>query len=185
MARFGFTLFETAIRPCGIAWDERGAVRAVQLPEVSPRATRERLRRRCPGAAEAAPPLHLQDVIDGLTALLRGEPRDLAAVSLDMANLPSFQRRVYEVARTILPGATLTYGAVAARLGEPAAAREVGEALGANPFPLLVPCHRVVAADGRLGGFSAHGGAVTKRRLLWIEGAPAAGTADLFDPPPA
>lgn len=185
MARLGFALFDTAIGPCGIAWDERGAVRAVQLPEASARATRERLRRRCPGAAEAVPPPPVQDAIGRVTALLRGEPRDLSGVALATADLPPFHRRVYEVARAIPPGATLTYGALAARLGEPGAARAVGEALGANPFPLIVPCHRVVAADGRLGGFSAPGGTATKRRLLWIEGARAAGTADLFDPPAA
>jgi len=187
MARLGFALFETAIGPCGIAWDERGSIRAVQLPAASVPATRKHLRRRCPGAAEAVPPPAVQDAIDRVVALLRGDPpRDLSGIALAMADLPPFHRRVYEVARTIPPGATLTYGAVAAHLGEPAAAaREVGEALGANPFPLLVPCHRVVAADGRLGGFSAPGGAATKRRLLWIEGAPAAGTPDLFDPPVA
>lgn len=183
MAPPAFTLFETAIGPCGIAWDE-GGILTVQLPERSPQATRARLRYRLPEAAEARPPPAVRHVIDGIVALLRGEAPDLADVPLQMTELPPFHRRVYEVARTIPAGATLTYGAVAHRLGEPAAAREVGEALGANPFPLLVPCHRVVAADGRLGGFSAHGGAVTKRRLLWIEGAPAAGTADLFDPPP-
>lgn len=184
MAQPVFTLFETAIGTCGIAWDQ-GGIRTVQLPERSPQATWARLRHRFPEAAEALPPPSVQHVIDGIVALLRGEAPDLTEVPLQMTGLPSFHRRVYEVARTIPPGATLTYGAVAARLGDPAAAREVGEALGANPFPLLVPCHRVVAADGRLGGFSAHGGTVTKRRLLWIEGAPAAGTADLFDPPPA
>ena len=183
MARLGFTLFDTVIGPCGIAWDENG-IRAVQLPERSTPATRARLQRRCPGAAEADPPPAAQRAIEGIVALLRGEARELTDVPLELSDLPPFHRRVYEVARTIPPGATLTYGAVAARVGDATAAREVGEALGANPFPLLVPCHRVVAADGRLGGFSAHGGALTKRRLLWIEGAPAAGTADLFDPPP-
>lgn len=185
MARLGFALFETAIGPCGIAWDGRGTIRAVQLPSTSAPATGTRLRRRCPEAVEAVPPPAVQDAIDRITALLRGEPRDLSGIPLDMADLPPFHRRVYEVARTIPPGATLTYGAVAARLGEPPmAARDVGEALGANPFPLLVPCHRVTAADGRLGGFSAPGGAATKRRLLRIEGAPAVGTLDLFEDPP-
>ena len=92
--------------------------------------------------------------------------------------MPALARRVYEVARTIPPGATLTYGEIAARLELPGAARDVGQALGRNPFPLVVPCHRVVAAGGRLGGFSARGGAATKRRLLAIEGAIA---PDLFE----
>jgi methylated-DNA-[protein]-cysteine S-methyltransferase len=85
--------------------------------------------------------------------------------------VPEFHRRVYDVARTIPPGATLTYGDIAARLGEPGSARAVGQALGRNPFPIIVPCHRVLAANGQLGGFSATGGSATKRRLLTIEGA--------------
>ena len=104
-------------------------------------------------------------------ALLRGEPRDLGAIDLDMSGIPEFPRRVYAVARAIPPGQTVTYGDVAARLGEPGAARAVGQALGRNPFAIIVPCHRVVAAGGRLGGFSANGGAATKRRILAIEGA--------------
>ena len=106
-----------------------------------------------------------------ITALLRGEPCDLGSIDLDMSDVPEFHCRVYAVARTIPPGRTLTYGDVAARLGEPGAARAVGQALGRNPFAIIVPCHRVVAAGGRLGGFSAGGGAVTKRRILAIEGA--------------
>lgn len=184
MERHGFALFATAIGPCGIAWGERG-VRAVQLPEASEGATRARLRRRCPGVVATAPPPAVRDATDRIAALLGGEPRDLSGVPVDDAGLPPFHRRVYEAARAIPPGATLTYGELAARLGEPGAAREVGEALGANPFPILVPCHRVVAADGRLGGFSAHGGTATKRRLLLIEGARAVGTLDLFADAPA
>src|SRR5262250_2974216 len=88
-----------------------------------------------------------------------------------MAGVLEFDRRVYEMARTIAPGETLSYGDVATRLGDPAAAREVGQALGRNPFPVIVPCHRVVAAAGKLGGFSAPGGTATKRRLLAIEAA--------------
>ena len=87
---------------------------------------------------------------------------------------PEFDRQVYDVARTIPPGETASYGAIATRLGVPGAAREVGRALGRNPFAIVVPCHRVVSADGRLGGFSANGGTATKRRLLSIEGAAAA-----------
>lgn len=106
-----------------------------------------------------------------MTALLSGE--DLAApdsVPLDLSRVPPFHARVYEVARTIPPGTTLTYGEIARRLGEPGAARAVGQALGANPFAPIVPCHRVLAAGGGTGGFSADGGVATKRRLLEIEG---------------
>jgi methylated-DNA-[protein]-cysteine S-methyltransferase len=118
--------------------------------------------------------------IDGIVALLGGEPADLTAVPLDMERLPAFQRAVYEIARTIPPGDTLTYGEIAARLGDPGTARAVGQALGSNPFPIVVPCHRVLAAGGRLGGFSAHGGTATKLRLLTLERARAV-TPSLFD----
>ena len=103
-----------------------------------------------------------------MTALLRGEARDLSAVPLDMEGVSEFDRRVYEIARSIPPGRVLTYGEVASRLGINNA-RAIGQSLGRNPIAVIVPCHRVVAADGRLGGFSANGGASTKRRLLAIE----------------
>jgi methylated-DNA-[protein]-cysteine S-methyltransferase len=173
-------LFDTAIGRCGIAWSERGIV-GVQLPEKDEVATRARLRRRFPAAGEAPPPAGVQRAIDGIVALLRGEARDLSAVILDDEGLPSFDRRVYQAARSIRPGSTLSYGDLAARLGEPGQAREVGQALGKNPFPILVPCHRVLAAGGKLGGFSARGGVATKARLLSIEGAPIAFTPSLFD----
>ena len=119
--------------------------------------------------------------MDGISALLRGEATDLSSAVLDMEQVPTFNRRVYEVARTIPRGSTLTYGEIAARLGERQLAREVGQALGQNPFAIVVPCHRVVAAGGKPGGFSARGGVKTKLRMLAIEGAPAAGTLPLFD----
>jgi methylated-DNA-[protein]-cysteine S-methyltransferase len=175
-----YTLFDTPIGWFGIVWSERGIV-GVQLPQKDEFATRARLRRRFPEAAEAPPPGEVQGAIDGIVALLQGEPRDLSAVALDEDGLPPFDRRVYQAARTIRPGSTLSYGDLAARLGEPGEAREVGQALGRNPFPILVPCHRVLAAGGKLGGFSARGGVTTKVRLLSIEGAPIAYTPSLFD----
>jgi methylated-DNA-[protein]-cysteine S-methyltransferase len=178
----GYTLFETAIGRCGITWGERGVL-GVQLPEAGDAETRRRLLRRFPDAREIPPPPDVQQALDGIVALLRGEPRDLTSIALDMEHLPPFNRRVYEVARTIPPGSTVTYGEIAARLGEPQQAREVGQALGENPFTIVVPCHRVVAAGGNTGGFSARGGVRTKLRLLAIEGAPAAGTLPLFDVP--
>src|SRR5207253_8908837 len=114
-----------------------------------------------------------------------GEPSDLALVALDMEGMPEFDRRVYEVARTVPPGATLSYGEIAARLGERALAREVGQALGRNPFPLIVPCHRVLAAGGKAGGFSANGGVATKLALLTIERARTSDAPTLFDEDPA
>ena len=123
----------------------------------------------------------MQRALDGIVALLRGEASDLSAVALDMERVPPFHRRVYEAARTIPPGATLSYGEIAARLGAPGSARAVGQALGRNPFAIVVPCHRVLAAGGKVGGFSANGGVTTKLRLLSIEGARANGSAALFD----
>jgi methylated-DNA-[protein]-cysteine S-methyltransferase len=107
--------------------------------------------------------------IEGIVALLDGQAHDLSTVVLDMDRVPEFHRRVYQITRTIAPGATLSYGDIAIRLGNAALARNVGQALGRNPFPIIVPCHRVVAAGGKLGGFSARGGTAMKRRLLAIE----------------
>jgi methylated-DNA-[protein]-cysteine S-methyltransferase len=165
-----YTIFDTAVGPCGIAWADRGIV-GVQLPEGDQAAVRRRLQRRFSGARESMPPPVVQGAIDRVQSLLRGERTDLSDVTLDMRGIGVFQQRVYEIARTIAPGATVTYGELAVRLGDPTLAREVGQALARNPFPIIVPCHRVLAAGGRLGGFSATGGVATKRRLLEIEGA--------------
>jgi methylated-DNA-[protein]-cysteine S-methyltransferase len=170
MTAHGLALFDTALGTAGIAWSERG-VAGVQLPEADRDRARRRLHRRFAGAAEAEPPPEVRRAVDGITALLGGEPVDLGAVPLDMDCLPAFDRRVYDVARTIPAGATLTYGDVAARLGDRRAARDVGQALARNPFAIVVPCHRVLAAGDRVGGFSAPGGVATKLRLLSIEGA--------------
>jgi len=180
VSELGFHVFDTPIGACGIAWRSGGVV-GLQLPESNEAALRARLRRVIPGARETAPPPEVQRAVDAIIALLRGESRDLSFVELDMRHVPPFQRRVYEVARTIPPGSTLTYGEIAGRLGEPGAARDVGSALAQNPFPIVVPCHRVLAANGKLGGFSAHGGVRTKLRLLGIEGVQAPGTAPLFE----
>ncbi len=177
-------LFATPLGDCGLAWSAAGVV-AVQLPESSPTATRARLLRHLPGATTAAPSAMARLAMDGIVALLGGAAVDLGDVMLDDARIAPFPRRVYDVARKILPGSTLTYGEVAVRVGEPGAARSVGQALGANPFAIIVPCHRVVAAGGAIGGFSAGGGAFTKRRLLAIERARVGTAPDLFaDEPP-
>jgi methylated-DNA-[protein]-cysteine S-methyltransferase len=152
----------------------------VQIHNASERATRATLLRRFAGAEEAAPPAQVRRAIDGIVALLRGEHRDLKDVTIDADDLPEFNRKVYDIARTIPPGATLTYGEVAERLGDKLLARDVGQALGQNPIPLIVPCHRVLAAGGKTGGFSAPGGVVSKLRLLTIEGAQPNGPT-LFD----
>jgi methylated-DNA-[protein]-cysteine S-methyltransferase len=170
MTELGFALFDTPIDCCGIVWNGRG-IAGVQLPETDRRAVRNRIVRRFPGACEAVPPADVQRVVYDIVALLNGEPRDLDYAKIDTAALPDFHRRVYDVARTIPAGATLSYGEIAERLGDRLLAREVGEALGQNPFPIIVPCHRVLAVGGKMGGFSARGGVRTKLRLLSIEGA--------------
>jgi O-6-methylguanine DNA methyltransferase len=180
MMASSFALFDTAIGRCGLAWGDRG-VAGIQLPEAGERETRARMLQRFPAAGEAAPPLEVQRVIDRIVALLRGEASDLSTIALDMDQVTAFHRRVYEAARAIPPGMTLSYGDIAARVGAPGAARAVGQALGRNPFPIVVPCHRVLAAGGKIGGFSAQGGIATKRRMLAIEGAQLNGATPPFD----
>jgi methylated-DNA-[protein]-cysteine S-methyltransferase len=177
----GYALFDTAIGRCGVAWTPRGIVAAC-LPEADERRTRARLARRCPGGVEQSPPPAIQLVIDRVVALLRGAPDDLADVVLDMDGVPEFNARIYAIIRTIPPGETITYGEIAERLGA-VEARDVGQAMGQNPFPPIVPCHRVVAAGGKTGGFSARGGVATKLRMLAIEGAQVDGTLPLFEGP--
>ena len=163
-----FALFETAIGVCAVAWTPRG-IAGVQLPEGSEARTRGRVRRRFAAATESAPTPEAQRAIDAIVALLDGEPRDLSDIPLDLDGVPDFHRRVYEIARAIPCGATVSYGDIARQLGLSGAARAVGQALGRNPIPVIVPCHRVLAAGGRMGGFSAAGGVATKRRMLEIE----------------
>ena len=139
-----------------------------------------RLVERFPEAAQADPPAAFDPVIEGIRALLRGEKADLSAAPLDIARVPAFNAQVYEIARTIPAGETLTYGEIATKLGDKLLARDVGAAMGANPWPIVVPCHRVTAAGGKLGGFSARGGAATKLKLLAIEGAAVTAQTDLF-----
>ena len=177
----GFTLFDTPIGTCALVWGTRGLV-GVALPEASAAGTAAQVRRRFRGACERAPSNGVQRSIDRVLALLRGGRDDLLQdIALDLRGVPEFHAAVYALARRIPPGATRSYGAIALELGAPQAARAVGQALGANPFPIIVPCHRVLAAGGRAGGFSAPGGTRTKLRLLEIEGAPLGGTPGLFD----
>jgi methylated-DNA-[protein]-cysteine S-methyltransferase len=173
MTDLGYSLFDTAIGRCAIAWSVRGVL-CVQLPEATVRETRTRIQSRYPGAREQTPPHAAGRAIDGIVAVLNGERRHLDEVELDMTNVPPFHRRVYQVARTIAPGSTCSYGQIAKHLGVPGAARAVGQALGRNPFAIIVPCHRVLASSGKLCGFSASGGIATKARLLTIEGTAAA-----------
>lgn len=179
-SRTGFTVFDSAIGSCGIAWGP-GGITAVQLPEESADEVRAAFGRAQPGVVEAVPPPEIRAVVERIQALLAGRSRDdLADVVLDTSQLSDFLRRVYAVTRTIAPGHTLSYGQVAERVGSPGSARAVGRAMGANPYPIIVPCHRVLGADGSIGGFSAHGGAMTKRRMLLSEGADGADGPALF-----
>lgn len=180
MAPTGCCLFDTAIGACGIAWNAQ-AIAAVQLPETTREGTLGRLCRPFGAVAQSPPPLFVEQAIARIQALLQGERDDLLDLPLDFSAVPEFHRRVYEAARAIPPGEVLTYGEVARRIGEPGAARAVGQALGRNPFAPVVPCHRVLAAGGRSGGFSAEGGAETKLKMLEIEAARLGGAPGLFD----
>jgi methylated-DNA-[protein]-cysteine S-methyltransferase len=176
-----FAVFDTPVGRCVVVWGEQGIV-GFQLPEGSDELTRERNAQLFPDATEGDPDSSpaARRAIDGVLRLLAGEPDPLTDVQLDLRAVPDFDSRVYAVTRAIEPGATLTYGEVAARIGSPDAAQAVGQALGRNPIPILVPCHRVLAAGGKTGGFSAPGGAVTKRALLTIERAPGFDEPTLF-----
>lgn len=175
-----FAIFDSAIGPCGIIWGERG-ISGVQLPMGSEEKTRNRIRQRDGEVTEAAPPSEVQTAIDKILELLAGKPNDLLDIELDLDGVPEFNRGVYDIARKIPPGQTLTYGDIAKRLGGVELSREVGQALGRNPIAIIVPCHRVLGADGKMGGFSASGGVATKRRILEIEGASAISAGPLFD----
>lgn len=164
-------LFPTAIGICGVAWSERGLT-AVQLPEKDAEKTRQRLAAKARSLGEAAPPPDIHALTADITRYLEGERIDFAAVAVDLDGIEPFRRMLYQALRTIGYGRTTTYGALARQLGavEWEGARDVGEAMGHNPAPIVIPCHRVLAAGGKLGGFSAPGGAATKRKLLALEG---------------
>jgi methylated-DNA-[protein]-cysteine S-methyltransferase len=175
-----FALFDTPIGICGIEWGPRG-INGVQLPMGSADKTRSRIRQRHGDIAESEPTAEVQGAIGAIVELLSGKPNDLADIALDLADVPEFNRGVYEIARTIPPGKTMTYGDIAKQLGGVELSRDVGQALGRNPCPIVVPCHRVLAAGHKPGGFSANGGVVTKLKMLAIEGAAVNHTPSLFD----
>ena len=175
-----FAIFETAIGRCGIVWGPRG-ISGVQLPMGSEDKTRTRIRQAHGDIAEVPPPAEVQGAIEGIVELLAGKPNDLSDVVLDLDGIPEFNRGVYDIARSIPPGKTLTYGDIAKRLGGVELSRDVGQALGRNPCPIVVPGPRVLGAGGKPGGFSANGGVVTKLKMLAIEGAVVNHTPSLFD----
>jgi methylated-DNA-[protein]-cysteine S-methyltransferase len=176
----GWQLFDTALGICGVAWSERG-LRCALLPPADRPPARRRLLRAAGTAAPGVPPPAVQRAIDGIRALFEGRADDLRDIPLDFDGIGPLERRVYAAARGIDPGRTTTYGELAAELGDPALARAVGQALARNPFAPVVPCHRVLAAGGRAGGFSAPGGLATKLQLLQIERARLGPDPDLFD----
>jgi methylated-DNA-[protein]-cysteine S-methyltransferase len=175
-----FVLFDTPIGICGIEWGPRG-INGLQLPMGSDEKTRTRIRQRHGDISEATPTKEVQRTIDRIIELLAGKPDDLRDIPLDLDGVPEFNRGVYDIARTIPPGQTMTYGDIAKRLGGVELSRDVGQALGRNPCPIVVPCHRVLAAGQKPGGFSARGGISTKLKILAIEGAAVNHTPSLFD----
>ena len=180
MAGRGYTVFDTMIGRCGIAWGDIGVI-GVQLPEAREIETRRRLFRLYPEARELRPPLNVEMAIEGIVALLRGEPADLSEVILDMTGIPAFNARVYAFTRTIPRGETRSYGEVATNLRASGAVHSVAQAISRNPFMIIVPCYRVLEAGGYADKISPHGGTISKRRLLSIEGANASVSKTLFD----
>jgi methylated-DNA-[protein]-cysteine S-methyltransferase len=176
----GYTVFDTAIGRCGIAWSDIGVV-GVQLPEAREIDTRRRLFRLYPRARELRPSPNVEIAIEGIAGLLRGQAADFADVTLDMDDTPAFDRQVYDFTRMIPRGETRNYGEVAARLRAPDAACWVAQAISRNPLVIIVPCHRVLEAGGYTDKMSAHGGTISKRRLLSIEGAISPAGRTLFD----
>lgn len=169
MKQAAYSLFDTTLGWCGIAWSEhRPAVTLLQLPEATAEMTEARIAW-ATGARQASS-AEIVQVIERVRMHLRGELQDFRDVAIDLDGVGLFARRVYEAARQIPAGETRTYGDLAQALNLPGAARAVGQALGRNPIAIIIPCHRVLAAGGKPGGFSAHGGRATKAKLLAIEG---------------
>ena len=166
--RAAFTVFATAIGDCALAWNEVGVL-AAWLPEASATRLRMRLAKRFAQATEARPEGLSAAAVAAITALLDGERTDLGFIRIDDSRIDPFDRRVYATARTIPVGRVVSYAELAARVGEDASAREVGQSLGRNPFPIIVPCHRVLPTGGALGHYSAGDGPATKAWLLQHE----------------
>jgi len=167
----GIAAFDTALGTCAVRWTAAG-IASVRLPSPSTATL--------PRVTDVAVPPAVHATIDAIVAVLDGQPRDLGFVQLDERAIDPLRREVYAATRAIAPGTTVTYGEIARMIGRPDAAREVGAALARNPFPVVVPCHRVVGANGKLTGFSAPGGLLTKRRMLELEGTPGYGQRTLF-----
>jgi methylated-DNA-[protein]-cysteine S-methyltransferase len=174
-----YLIFETAYGFCGIAWNDAGITR-FQLPTRSRDAAERALLRRVPGAEPGTPTPRVVKAVDAVKCYFQGEETDFSGVALDLSDQDAFFKQIYAAARQIGWGRTTTYGALAKKLGAgPEAARDVGQAMAKNPVALIIPCHRVLAAGGKVGGFSAPGGAAAKIRMLELEG------VHVEPPPPA
>ena len=177
MKQASYCIFETPLGVCGIAWREpadsaaQPAVLLVQLPEATAQATESRIARKSGSSQPSVPPPDIAEIIGKIRKHLQGKVQDFRDVAVELDGVAPFARQVYEVTQEIPAGQTRTYGEIAKAVGQPAAAQEVGQALSKNPVPIIVPCHRVAAAGGKPGGFSAHGGRTTKFKLLALEGA--------------
>jgi methylated-DNA-[protein]-cysteine S-methyltransferase len=180
MSGQAYTIFDTAIGRCGIAWGHAGIV-GVQLPEAREIETRKRLFKLYPDAREMRPPPNAEAAIEGIVALLRGEMGDFSDVTLDMDGIHVFDQRVYQITCRIPRGETLTYNELAVRMGAPSAVRSVAQAILRNPFVIIVPCHRVLETGGYADKISPHGGLISKRRLLSIEGTGSPSSKTLLD----
>jgi methylated-DNA-[protein]-cysteine S-methyltransferase len=164
-----YTTFETALGTCGIAWTDRG-IRRIQLPERRRGQTAVRITESLPGVVEAPPPAWVSALRDAITAYLEGSSFDTRDITLDQRDVPVFHRSIYRLTREIPSGQVRTYGELAKLAGKPGASRAVGQAMSRNPWPVIVPCHRVIASGGKPGELSAAAGIVTKAQLLALEG---------------
>lgn len=164
-----YTLFETPLGWCGLAWNEAFAVTGFQLPEATKAKTAARIEKKSSGI-ESPPPPAMAEIIAKVRKHFEGDPQDFRDIPIEIADAAPFAQKVYAAARQIPTGETITYGELAKALKKPNAARAVGNALGKNPIALIVPCHRVLAAGSKPGGFSAHGGLSTKAKMLALEG---------------
>jgi methylated-DNA-[protein]-cysteine S-methyltransferase len=164
-----YCIFDTAIGPCGIAWSREGVVRFL-LPDRSAAATEAGLRQRTGAASPSEPPESIAEAIAALRRYFDGGAMSFDQVPVALPPLEEFQQRVYAATRALGWGKTATYGEIAKIAGLPNGAQAVGQAMSRNPVPIIIPCHRVLAAGGKVGGFSAYGGGVTKARLLAMEG---------------
>ncbi|WP_295810725.1 methylated-DNA--[protein]-cysteine S-methyltransferase [uncultured Nitratireductor sp.] len=170
MSSSGRHVFETAFGFCGAGWTEAGLARFI-LPTPEPETVERLLKTRLPDAIIAAPTGAISDVVAAAQRYFTGSEEDFSAVPLDFAGISHFHRALYTAMRQLAYGETITYGALCESVGYPKATRETGAAMGQNPMPLIIPCHRVLAAGGKIGGFSAHGGITAKQKMLALENA--------------